>query len=106
HAIARERDRLHLLLFGTRLTNITRQLKHRGVDHAVNNAAASVQDWGGGTRIGPSLHAFNQRWSRRLLGQNAVVLLISDGLDADGGAGLAFEMDRLAKCCAPPLELE
>ena len=60
----------------------------------------AVADWSGGTRIGASLATFNRRWSRRLLGQNAVVLLISDGLDADAGVGLDFEMDRLAKSCA------
>ena len=54
----------------------------------------------GGTRIGHCLTEFNRRWSRRLLGQNAVVLLISDGLDADAGEGLAFEAERLAKSCA------
>ena len=99
HGIARERDRLHVLLFGTRLTNITRQLKHRDVDLAVNQVAASVRDWAGGTRIGPCLHEFNQRWSRRLLGQNAVVLLISDGLDRDNAAELSQQMDRLHKSC-------
>jgi uncharacterized protein len=99
HGIARERERLHVLLFGTRLTNITRQLKHRDVDVAVNQVAASVQDWAGGTRIGPCLHEFNQRWSRRLLGQNAVVLLISDGLDRDNAAELSQQMDRLHKSC-------
>ncbi|MEP6702484.1 MAG: VWA domain-containing protein [Betaproteobacteria bacterium] len=99
HGIARERDRLHVLLFGTRLTNITRQLRHRDVDLAVNQVAASVQDWAGGTRIGPSLHTFNQKWSRRLLGQNAVVLLISDGLDRDNATELSDEMERLHKSC-------
>lgn len=99
HGIARDRDRLHVLLFGTRLTNISRQLKHRDVDLAVNQVATSVKDWAGGTRIGPCLHEFNQRWSRRLLGQNAVVLLISDGLDRDNAAELAQEMDRLHKSC-------
>ena len=99
HGIARERDRLHVLLFGTRLTNITRQLKHRDVDVAVNQVASSVKDWAGGTRIGPCLHAFNQKWSRRLLGQNAVVLLISDGLDRDNAAELGREMERLHKSC-------
>jgi len=99
HGMARERDRLHVLLFGTRLTNITRQLKHRDVDHAVNMVASSVKDWAGGTRIGPSLHSFNQKWSRRLLGQNAVVLLISDGLDRDNAAELSVEMERLHKSC-------
>ena len=99
HAIARERDRVHTLLFGTRLTNITRQLKHRDVDVAVNQVASRVKDWAGGTRIGPSLHEFNQKWSRRLLGQNAVVLLISDGLDRDHAADLSRQMDRLHKSC-------
>ena len=99
HGMARERDRLHVLLFGTRLTNITRQLRHRDVDHAVNMVASSVQDWAGGTRIGPSLHTFNQKWSRRLLAQNAVVLLITDGLDRDNTAELSVEMERLHKSC-------
>jgi uncharacterized protein with von Willebrand factor type A (vWA) domain len=99
HGMARERDRLHVLLFGTRLTNITRQLRHRDVDHAVNMVASSVQDWAGGTRIGPSLLTFNQKWSRRLLGQNAVVLLITDGLDRDNTAELSAQMERLHKSC-------
>src|SRR4030095_1755465 len=90
----------HVLVFGTRLTNITRHLKHRDVDVALARVAAAVSDWAGGTRIGASLAECNRRWSRRLLAQNAVVLLISDGLDADAGAGLEFQMERLAKSCA------
>ncbi len=97
HAITNDRDRVHTLVFGTRLTNITRHLCHRDVDVALAKVTAAVEDWSGGTRIGESLAEFNRRWSRRLLGQNAVVLLISDGLDAEGGAGLAFEMERLSK---------
>ena len=90
HAITNDRHRVHVLTFGTQLTNITRHLKHRDVDVALERVAAAVADWAGGTRIGASLAEFNRRWSRRLLGQNAVVLLISDGLDADAGAGLDF----------------
>ena len=100
HAITNDRHRVHALVFGTRLTNITRHLKHRDVDVALARVTAAVADWAGGTRIGASLAEFNRRWSRRLLGQSAVVLLISDGLDADAGQGLAFEMERLAKSCA------
>jgi hypothetical protein len=99
HAITNDRDRVHTLLFGTRLTNVTRQLKHRDVDVALARATAAVADWAGGTRIGACLDEFNRRWSRRLLGQNAVVLLISDGLDAEGGTGLDAAMERLAKSC-------
>jgi uncharacterized protein with von Willebrand factor type A (vWA) domain len=100
HAITNDRHRVHTLVFGTRLTNITRHLKHRDVDVALERVTASVQDWAGGTRIGGSLGEFNRRWSRRLLGQNAVVLLISDGLDAESGQDLAFEVERLAKSCS------
>ena len=100
HAIANDRHRVHVLTFGTQLTNITRHLKHRDVDVALAKVTEAVADWSGGTRIGASLATFNHRWSRRLLGQNAVVLLISDGLDADAAVGLAFEMERLAKSCA------
>ena len=100
HALTNDRHRVHVLTFGTQLTNITRHLKHRDVDVALERVATAVADWAGGTRIGASLADFNRRWSRRLLGQNAVVLLISDGLDADAGAGLAFETERLAKSCA------
>jgi hypothetical protein len=100
HAITNDRHRVHTLVFGTRLTNITRHLKHRDVDVALSRVAESVQDWAGGTRIGACFAEFNRRWSRRLLGQNAVVLLISDGLDAGLGEGLEFEVERLAKSCA------
>jgi hypothetical protein len=99
HAITNDRHRVHVLLFGTRLTPVTRHLRHRDVDVALSRVAAAVSDWAGGTRIGACLAEFNRRWSRRLLGQNAVLLLISDGLDADAGEGLAFEMERLAKSC-------
>jgi len=99
HAITNDRDRVHTLVFGTRLTNVTRHLRSRDVDIAMNRVAAAIQDWAGGTRIGACLEQFNHNWSRRLLGQNAVVLLISDGLDRDIGAGLGREMERLHKSC-------
>ena len=99
HAITGDRDRIHVLLFGTRLTNITRHLRHRDVDVALARVRSAVPDWAGGTRIGACLEEFNRRWSRRLLGQNAVVLLISDGLDAEAGDGLGVQMERLHKSC-------
>jgi hypothetical protein len=99
HAITNDRDRVHTLVFGTRLTNITRHLRNRDVDIAMNRVTGAIQDWAGGTRIGACLAEFNRKWSRRLLGQNAVVLLISDGLDRELGAGLGAEMERLHKSC-------
>jgi uncharacterized protein len=97
HAITNDRDRVSVFVFGTRLTNITRQLRHRDVDVAMAKVAEAIKDWSGGTRIGASLREFNFKWARRTLGQNACVLLVSDGLDREAGEGLAQEMERLAK---------
>lgn len=95
HAVANARPRVHVFLFGTRLSNITRQLRHRDAEVAFQMVAAAVPDWSGGTRIGESIALFNRAWSRRVLGQGAVVLLLTDGLDRDGAAGLEEAMDRL-----------
>lgn len=99
HTVTNDRDRVHSFLFGTRLTNVTRGLRHRDVDAALSAIGRTVHDWSGGTRIGKCLRQFNVHWSRRVLAQGAVVLLISDGLDRDAGEGLAVEMERLHKSC-------
>src|SRR6185369_5834180 len=88
-----------VFLFGTRLTNVTRALRARDPDEALASCSSSVEDWAGGTRIATSLHTFNQLWARRVLGQGAIVLLISDGLEREADAKLAFEMDRLHRSC-------
>ena len=99
HAVTNDRDRVHVFLFGTRLTNITRQLRHRDAEVAFQMVAHIVPDWSGGTRIGESLARFNRHWARRVLAQGAIVLLITDGLDRDGAANLAENMDRLHRSC-------
>lgn len=99
HAVTSDRDRVHTFLFGTRLTNVTRFLRARDIDEALAKVGANVDDWSGGTRIGHCLHDFNRHWGRRVLTQGAVVLLITDGLDREAGAGLAEEMERLHKSC-------
>jgi uncharacterized protein with von Willebrand factor type A (vWA) domain len=99
HALTEKRRRVHTFVFGTRLTNLTRQMRHRDPDEALAEASAAVKDWSGGTRIGDTLDEFNRLWSRRVLGQGAVVLLITDGLERDDVAGLGEEMERLRKSC-------
>ena len=98
HAVSNQKGagwaRVHAFTFGTRLTNITRHLGQRDVDAALAAAGSEAQDWQGGTRIGACLHDFNRDWSRRVMGQ-AVVLLITDGLDRDPVEVLAREMERL-----------
>ncbi len=97
HAVTNDRDRAHVFVFGTRLTNITRHLRVRDVDEALERTGRVVTDWAGGTRIGACLHEFNFRWARRLLGQGATVLLVTDGLDREAGEGVADEMARLQR---------
>jgi uncharacterized protein len=99
HALAEKRRRVQTFVFGTRLTNLTRQLRNRDPDEALANCSTAVKDWSGGTRIGDALHEFNRLWSRRVLGQGAVVILITDGLERDDIAGLSEEMDRLKRSC-------
>jgi uncharacterized protein with von Willebrand factor type A (vWA) domain len=91
--------KVHVLTFGTRLTNITRCLKERDPDVALRLADAQVPDWKGGTRIASALREFNQRWARRLLGANAALLLVTDGLDRDEHGDLgaaAAQLQRMA----------
>jgi uncharacterized protein with von Willebrand factor type A (vWA) domain len=99
HALARDRERVTSFVFGTRLTNVTRPLKDRDVDDALAKVSTAVSDWAGGTRIGASLREFNYRWARRVLGQNACVILVTDGLDRDDPQALDAEMARLARSC-------
>ena len=99
HALTNDRDRVFTFLFGTRLTNITRYLRNRDIDVALDQVSSAVEDWSGGTRIGSSLVAFNRDWSRRVLAQGALVLLITDGLDREGGSELETAMERLHKSC-------
>jgi uncharacterized protein with von Willebrand factor type A (vWA) domain len=99
HAVTDSRKRVHTFLFGTRLTNVTRALKQKDPDEALAAVTSSVEDWSGGTRIGTSLRTFNKVWARRVLTQGAIVLLITDGLEREGGEDLAFEIDRLHRSC-------
>jgi hypothetical protein len=99
HALMEKRRRVHCFLFGTRLTNVTRQLRAKDPDIALAQCSLAVEDWSGGTRIASALGEFNKRWSRRVLAGGAVVLLITDGLERDGDDMLGVETDRLNRSC-------
>ncbi len=99
HALTEKRQKVHTFLFGTRLTNVTRQLSRKDPDQALAECADAVEDWSGGTRIGANLHEFNLKWSRRVLGQGAIVLLITDGLEREQDDLLEHEIDRLHRSC-------
>ena len=97
HGLTRRYLKVHTLTFGTRLTNITRSLRHRDPDIAMAQADAQVADWKGGTRIASCLDEFNHRWARRLLTGNAALLLVTDGLDRDEHGELAKSAAQLRR---------
>ncbi len=99
HALMESRRNVHVFLFGTRLTNVTRQLRMKDPDEALMACSNGVEDWSGGTRIAGALHDFNKHWSRRVLSGGPTVLLISDGLERDTDEDLSREMDRLHRSC-------
>lgn len=99
HGVMAERRDVHTFLFGTRLTNVTRQLRMKDPDEALMACSSGVEDWSGGTRIATALHEFNRVWSRRVLSGNPTVLLITDGLERDTDEDLEREMDRLHRSC-------
>ena len=86
-------------LFATRLTRITRNLKYRSIDQAIDEVSKAVPDWAGGTRIGDAVKTFNYQWLRRVLKGQAVVLIISDGWDRGDPELLARETSRLQRSC-------
>jgi len=96
HAIARRED-LEAFVFSTRLTRITRLLRHRDLDRALESVSKGVHDFSGGTRIGDALGEFNRRWARRVLGHGAVVLIVSDGWDRGDPQHLVAELVHLRR---------
>ncbi|MGQ9500483.1 MAG: vWA domain-containing protein [Anaerolineae bacterium] len=99
YAIRQSSKHIEAFVFGTRLTRITPALRYRNVEAALKEVSQEVVDWSGGTRIGESLKTFNYRWSRRVLRNGAIVIIISDGWDRGDIALLRHEMDRLQRSC-------
>ena len=99
HTARHAAGRVEVFCFGTRLTRITRELSRQRVDAALEEAARTVVDWEGGTRIGQSLDAFVRQWGRRGLCRGGVVVICSDGLDRGDPEVLALAMERLGRLC-------
>lgn len=96
HAIARRED-VETFVFSTRLSRITRLLRQRDIDRALEHVSKRVHDFSGGTRIGRALAEFNRVWARRVLGHGAVVIIISDGWDRGDPEQLGTELARLRR---------
>jgi hypothetical protein len=99
HNLMHHHKQVSVFLFGTRLTNISYQLKNRDIDVALSEVSKATNDWAGGTRIRDSIFTFNKTWLRRISSSSSIVFLISDGLDRDHGTDLTKQMERLKKSC-------
>ncbi|MDE0371297.1 MAG: VWA domain-containing protein [Rhodospirillales bacterium] len=99
HALGQTHRRVFSFVFGTRLTDVTRALRQGDPDRAVQRAVSQVHDWSGGTRIGAALRSFNRLWSRRVLTDGGVVLLVTDGLERDPGVDVGAEAALLRRSC-------
>jgi uncharacterized protein with von Willebrand factor type A (vWA) domain len=99
HTARHAGGRVEVFCFGTRLTRITRELAHQRIDAAIEEAARTVVDWDGGTRIGQSLDTFVRKWGRGGLCRGGVVIICSDGLDRGDPEVLAMAMERLGRLC-------
>jgi uncharacterized protein with von Willebrand factor type A (vWA) domain len=84
-------------VFATRLTRLTKALRARQPDVALERATATARDWSGGTRIGESLRRFNDDHGRRGMARGAVVVIVSDGWERGDPAVVAEQMQRLRR---------
>jgi len=99
YALKSASTRVEAFVFATRLTRITRMLRHHDVDTALNRVTTSVEDWSGGTRIGEAIEMFNRRYGRRVLGHGATVAIISDGWDRGDSDQMRRAIAHLQRSC-------
>jgi uncharacterized protein with von Willebrand factor type A (vWA) domain len=90
-------SRAEVFAFSTSLASITFAVRHLSLEKALESIAREVPDWSGGTRIGYSLHQFNQEQGQRLLSRRSVVVILSDGWDLGGKELLKREMETLSR---------
>jgi uncharacterized protein with von Willebrand factor type A (vWA) domain len=96
HAAVQGVGAAEIFTFGTRLTRITSALRIRNRDQALSRAAALVEDWDGGTRIGPALLAFLSVPRFASFARGAAVVVLSDGLERGDYGEMAYAMRRLS----------
>ncbi len=97
HAAVRRRFGTEVFTMGTRLTRVTRELRHRDPDRALAAAGRAVPDWSGGTRLGEQLKAFCDRWGQRGTARGALLVVASDGWERGEARLLGEQMARLRR---------
>ncbi|MCC0029889.1 MAG: VWA domain-containing protein [Brucellaceae bacterium] len=97
HALGHAAERLEVFTLGTRLTRVTRSLRHRNRDQALASVSTLVADWDGGTRLGDALEAFLAVPRFAGFARGAMVVVLSDGLERGDHAPLEAAMQRLSR---------
>ena len=100
YALQNTLGKVESFVFSTRLTRVTDYFKTSDIFTALDRIAREVPDWSGGTRIGESLHTFNQEWALRTLNKHTIVLIMSDGLDTGDASVLEHEMEQIERRAA------
>lgn len=95
HALVQAGERVEVFTLGTRLTRVTRALKHRNRDQALAQASGLVADWDGGTRLGEAMAVFLSVPRFAGFARGALAVVVSDGLERGGPEALRSAMDRL-----------
>ena len=80
-AFQRAYRRIETFVFSTGLHRITDQLRGPNLAATLDQLAATVPEWAGGTRIGASLEQYLNRYGRTALDRRTVVAILSDGWD-------------------------
>ena len=97
HALSQSAPNVEVFTFGTRLTRVTRALRLKRREQALNAAAHLVSDWDGGTRIGDALQAFLAVPRFGSYARGAAVVVVSDGLERGDPAALRDAVAKLSR---------
>lgn len=95
HALVQAGERVEVFTLGTRLTRVTRALRHRSRDQALVLASGLVADWDGGTRLGEALAVFLSVPRFASFARGALAVIVSDGLERGGPQALIAAVTRL-----------
>jgi len=90
-------QRTDAYLFHTQLVRISDALRDGDTFRAVNRLSMMAQGFGGGTKIGTNLDLFNRQYATHMVNGRSVVIILSDGYDADPPEKIAAALARLKK---------
>jgi uncharacterized protein with von Willebrand factor type A (vWA) domain len=91
------RPAVRAFAFATQLTDLTPLLRRASDERVMGAIAKALRDYGGGTRIGAALHAFNDRYGQRGAARGGTVVILSDGWERDDPALVGSELARLRR---------